>query len=366
MPDASTDTNSKRPQQQIPGYQILGKLGSGGMATVYKARQLSLDRIVAIKVLPKRMSQDEKFVERFYAEGKAAAQLNHANIVGALDVAKANDFHYFVMEYVEGHTVYDELQEIIRYDEEDAVRIGLEIARAMEHAHAAGFIHRDIKPKNFMIATDGVAKLMDMGLARAKSESADEEEKGKALGTPDYIAPEQIRSSPDLDFRADIYAFGASLYHMVTGQVPFEGETAKEVMIRHLKDDPRPAIEINPRISEGLDGVIRVCLAKNPDARYETTRDLVADLQAISMGELPLKAEVKLGASLSGDEVVEQLEREVLDQGAALTEPTDPVGDAPAPPQPEPLSQNTWFRVAVVGWLCALIFLVLWLMAMAG
>lgn len=352
----------RKSQQQIPGYQILGKLGSGGMATVYKARQLSLDRIVAIKVLPKRLSADEKFVERFYAEGKAAAQLNHPNIVGALDVGKAADFHYFVMEYVEGKTVWDELEEIIRYDEDDAVKIALETARALEHAHNAGFIHRDVKPKNIMLTTEGVAKLMDMGLARAAADGADEDEKGKALGTPDYIAPEQIRSQPDLDFRADLYAFGASLYHMVTGQVPFDGETAKEVMIKHLKEPLVAPEKINPRITEGLSKIIRVCLAKAPDGRYDTSGDLVKDLEAVAMGEMPLKASLKIEGAIDEDEEKVYLPRDEVNP----YESDKPQIDVDEPPSNHvkdvPLMQQPMFWAALSGWALAIIFLILYLM----
>src|SRR6185369_9240305 len=155
---------------QLPGYQILSKLGAGAMATVYKAKQISLDRVVAVKVLPKRMSSNKEFVERFYKEGKAAAKLNHANIVGAYDVGEANGYHYFVMEFVEGETVHDRLEKGERYSEKEALNIVTQVARALAHAHKAGFIHRDVKPKNIMITHEGVVKLADMGLAREASD----------------------------------------------------------------------------------------------------------------------------------------------------------------------------------------------------
>ncbi|MFW6032912.1 MAG: serine/threonine-protein kinase, partial [Phycisphaeraceae bacterium] len=201
------EVDEQRASQQIPGYQILKRLGAGAMATVYKARQLSLDRVVAIKVLPRKYTNNPQFVERFYAEGKAAAKLNHPNIVQAIDVGKAGEYHYFAMEYVEGLSVFEELQEKGRYSEADALQIVIQIAQALEHAHAAGFIHRDVKPKNIMMAPSGAAKLADMGLARAVSDrEAAEAEQGKAYGTPYYISPEQIRGELDVDFRADIYS----------------------------------------------------------------------------------------------------------------------------------------------------------------
>ena len=158
---------AERSGQKIPGFKILGKLGAGAMATVFKARQLSLDRLVAIKVLPLKMSANPQFIERFYAEGRAAAQLNHPNIVQAYDVGKAGDYHYFVMEYVEGSTVYDEIVKNKRYTEAEALDIAIQIAEALLHAHGKGLIHRDVKPKNIMLTREGVAKLADMGLARA-------------------------------------------------------------------------------------------------------------------------------------------------------------------------------------------------------
>jgi eukaryotic-like serine/threonine-protein kinase len=176
---------AERSGQKIPGYKILGKLGAGAMATVFKAKQLSLDREVAIKVLPRKFTQNPQFIERFYAEGRAAAQLNHPNIVQAYDVGKAGEYHFFVMEYVDGRTVYDDITKHKRYSEAEAIDIVMQTAEALQHAHERGLIHRDVKPKNIMINREGVAKLADMGLARAISDKeAAEAEAGKAFGTP--------------------------------------------------------------------------------------------------------------------------------------------------------------------------------------
>jgi eukaryotic-like serine/threonine-protein kinase len=235
-----------RPTQQIPGYKLISKLGSGAMAVVYKARQLNLDRLVAIKVLPKEFTQNPDYVERFYKEGRAAAKLNHANIVGAIDVGEAGGYHYFVMEYVEGHTLYDELAKGKVFSEEEALRIIIQIANALAHAHEKGLIHRDVKPKNIMITPEGVAKLADMGLARVAADAqAAQAEVGRAFGTPYYISPEQIRGELNIDFRADIYGLGATLYHLVTGKVPFEGPTPAAVMHKHLKEPLVPPDHVN-------------------------------------------------------------------------------------------------------------------------
>jgi len=280
-----------RPMHRIPGFQILEKLGAGAMATVFKARQLSLDRIVAIKVLPKRLSENAEYVSRFYKEGKAAAKLNHRNIVQAIDVGEAGGYHYFVMEYVKGKTVYDDLAKGIIYSEQDVLDIIIQIAEALEHAHARGLIHRDVKPKNVMIAENGEAKLADMGLAReAEDKEAAQMEAGRAYGTPYYISPEQIRGELDIDFRADIYSLGAMFYHMVTGRVPFEASTPSAVMHKHLKEQLVPPDHINTSLSVGVAEVIEVMMAKNRDERYGSVKLLLEDLRNVRNGEPPLHA----------------------------------------------------------------------------
>ncbi len=282
---------SKRHKQQIPGYQILQKIGKGAMATVYKARQISLDRIVAIKVLPKRYSENPEFVDRFYREGKAAAKLNHPNIVQAIDVGEAGGYHYFVMEYIDGHTVYDKVSANGRYSEADALDIIIAIADALNHAHTRGFIHRDVKPKNIMITKDGIAKLADMGLAREVSDTRlAESEAGRAYGTPYYISPEQIRGEVDIDFRADIYSLGATFYHMVTGRVPFDAPNPTAVMLKHLRSRLTPPDHINPELSVGTAEVIEIMMAKNPQDRYQSTKELLEDLKSIREGRPPIHA----------------------------------------------------------------------------
>jgi serine/threonine protein kinase len=286
-----------RTSQQIPGYQILERLGAGAMATVFKARQLSLDRAVAIKVLPKRFSENPEYVERFYKEGQAAAKLNHPNIVQAIDVGEAGGYHYFAMEFVEGHTLFDELAQGKVFSEQEGLRIITQIAKALAHAHERGLIHRDVKPKNIMITKDGTAKLADMGLARmAADEQAAQAEAGKAYGTPYYISPEQIRGERNIDFRADIYSLGATLYHLVTGRVPFEAPTPAAVMHKHLKQRLIPPDHVNPALSVGLGEVVEVMMAKDPDQRYASTKDLILDLEAVAAGQPPLQVRKVLGA----------------------------------------------------------------------
>ena len=290
-------TIDERRGSQIPGYQLLGKLGKGAMATVYKAKQISLDRTVAVKVLPKRSSDNIEFVERFYKEGKAAARLSHNNIVQAIDVGSTPDgYHYFAMEYVEGKTLYDIMQpppvgEGRAFTEQEALDIIIQMADALHHAHQRGLIHRDVKPKNILLTPQGVAKLTDLGLARATDDKeAAESEAGKAYGTPYYISPEQIRGDVDIDFRADIYSLGATLYHMVTHRPPFDGETPSAVMHKHLKQPLIPADHVNTNLSAGIGEIIDVAMAKDREERYHSTEDMLEDLEAVRRGEPPPNA----------------------------------------------------------------------------
>jgi len=250
---------SKAAAHQIPGYKIVGKLGAGAMAVVYKARQLSLNRMVAIKILPKRFTENPEYVERFYKEGQAAGKLNHPNIVQAIDVGEAGGYHYFVMEYVEGKTIADDLSAGKIFEEADALDIIIQVANALAHAHACSLIHRDVKPKNIMISNNGTVKLADMGLARATTDiEAAQSEAGKAYGTPYYIAPEQIRGKIDIDGRADIYGLGATLYHMLTGRVPFMADDSADVMRKHLREKLIPPDHINTSLSAGVSEVIEI------------------------------------------------------------------------------------------------------------
>jgi serine/threonine protein kinase len=327
------------PPRQIPGYQLLGRLGAGSMATVYKARQVSLDRLVAVKVLPKKYSQLPEFVKRFYAEGRAAAKLNHSNIVAALDVGRHADTHYFVMEYVEGHTVYERLVTEGSYPEAEALATMIQIAQALNHSHQAGLIHRDVKPKNILITNEGVAKLADMGLARAVSDrEAAEAEAGKTFGTPYYIAPEQVRGDVNIDSRADIYSLGATLYHMVTGKAPFEGPDVTVIMRKHLRDAIVPPDHVNPRLSNGISEIIELCMAKDPLKRYITTSDLIEDLQAVAEGRSPVQAR----------RLIDLSELDALNQKSDTEEPVEGQDD-------QPLSATPLFWIAVTGWILAVL-----------
>jgi serine/threonine-protein kinase len=197
------------------------------------------------------------------------------------------------MEYVEGKTLYDVMQpppigEGRAFSEQEALDIAIQIADALHHAHQRGLIHRDVKPKNILLTPQGTAKLTDLGLARAADDKeAAESEAGKAYGTPYYISPEQIRGDVDIDFRADLYSLGATLYHMVTGRPPFDGETPSAVMHKHLKEKLTPADHVNTSLSAGIGEIIDVAMAKDRDERYRSTEDMLEDLEAVRRGEPP-------------------------------------------------------------------------------
>jgi serine/threonine-protein kinase len=289
------------PAAFIPGYDFVRKLGAGAMGTVVLAKQRSLDRLVAIKLLPKKFAQDRQYIDRFLKEGKAAAKLNDPNIVAAYDVGQSPAGEYFfVMEYIDGDTVFDRITSQRRIAEPEAIRLGRQAASALQHAHERGFIHRDVKPKNLMLTRNGLLKLADLGLARAESDSdAASEERGKIFGTPYYISPEQVRAKP-VTPATDIYGLGATLYHMVTGRVPFEGTAPKEVMQKHLRDPLVPPDQLVPTLSGGLSMIIEMMMAKDPRERYRSANDVIEDLDLVANGQAPAHARPKLDAPGAG------------------------------------------------------------------
>jgi eukaryotic-like serine/threonine-protein kinase len=278
---------------QIPGYTVIQKIGKGSMGVVFKAKQVSVDRVVAIKILLDSLAQNKEFIKRFEREAKIAAKLSHNNIVNAIDAGEVDGHYYFVMEYVEGVTIKDYLDKHKTFDEKESLRIVMAVAEALKHADSKGLIHRDIKPENVILTRDGGVKLADLGLARiTDDEKWGLSEAGMAIGTPYYISPEQVRGQTNIDIRADIYSLGATLYHMVTGRVPYGGESPSEVMRKHV--DPNilivPPDHLNTNISGGLGMVVETMMAKNREHRYHTPDDLILDLKCLQRDESPMIA----------------------------------------------------------------------------
>jgi serine/threonine-protein kinase len=284
--------------EEIPGYEIVEKLGQGAMGTVYKARQMSMNRLVAIKTLHPRYAADPNFFKRLTREAHTAAKLSHNNIVQAIDVGQAGTLQYFVMEYVPGTTIKEELEAGKTYAEKEAVEIALQIAQALQHAHRRGLIHRDVKPANIILTLDGIAKLADLGMARSTEDRAlARAEKGLTIGTPYYISPEQIHGREDIDVRADIYALGATLYHMVTGQPPFPENGVDAVLDAHLHQELTPPDHLKPELSSGLGEVVEIMMAKDRKQRYRSPDDLIIDLECLLNGEPPKLARQRIEAA---------------------------------------------------------------------
>jgi serine/threonine-protein kinase len=274
--------------QKVPGFELLEKVGQGSMGTVYKARQVSMNRLVAVKVLHPRVAADPTLLADLTREAHLAARLGHNNIVQAIDVGQAGTLHYFVMEYIEGRTVRQELDDGKTYDETEAVGICLQVARALEHAHKRGLVHRDVKPGNVVVTSDGTVKLADLGMARDTGDARHaDRERGLVIGTPYYMAPEQIRGRADIDGRADLYSLGATFYHMVTGRPPFPGTNVDSILQRHLEEEPTPADHVNRALSSGLGEVLETLLTKDRRRRYQSAGDLILDLECLQRGEPP-------------------------------------------------------------------------------
>jgi serine/threonine protein kinase len=309
--------------QPIPGYVLLEKLGQGAMGTVYKARQLSMNRLVAVKVLAPRLASNPDYLDRLRREAHLAARLAHNNIVQAIDVGSAGKIHYFVMEYVEGRTIRQELEAGKVYAEREAVELVVQVAQALAHAHRRGLIHRDVKPANILVTSEGIAKLADLGMARETGDAAlARQEKGLSIGTPFYMAPEQIFGEEDIDVRADLYALGGTLYHMVTGRVPFPGKDVDAVFEGHLSKELVPPDHINTALSAGLGEVVEVLMARNREHRYRTPDDLIVDLECLLSGEPPRLARRQIPAEVLADLARGDADEEEDDaDGEELSEP---------------------------------------------
>ncbi len=285
--DSGNPTSSRRSRLMVGGYEILSKIGQGGMAAVFEARQVATDRVVALKVLTPRLAKNEEFVARFMREAQMASRLEHPNIVRAVDVGRAGIYYYFAMEFVRGRNLGDILKDG-RMDQRRALEIARDVARALACAHEAGLVHRDVKPTNILVTADGTVKLADLGLARETvRQNPAITQAGMALGTPFYISPEQVLGKGDLDGRCDIYSLGATLYHLLTGTVPFMGKTGAEVMSMHLTaptPDPRSA---NEHLPESVAVIVRRAMARDREARYSTARMLLEDIDSALAGGGP-------------------------------------------------------------------------------
>ncbi len=260
-------------------YEIIEKIGNGGMATVYKAKDLVLKRYVAVKILREEYTTDNEFIKRFNTEAESAASLTHPNIVSVYDVGKEGNLYYIVMELIKGKTLKEIIVEDGRMGWKWSVKIAKQIAQALETAHRNNIIHRDIKPHNIIITEDGTAKVTDFGIAKAVSNSTITAF-GTTIGSVHYFSPEHARGGYT-DAKSDLYSLGVVLYEMVTGRVPFDADTPVSVALKHMQEKPVPPIELNPAIPQSLNDLILKAMEKDPNMRYSTATEMIEDLDKI-------------------------------------------------------------------------------------
>jgi eukaryotic-like serine/threonine-protein kinase len=328
-------------------YRVLRKLGSGGMADVYLAEDEELGRRVAIKILNDRHANDDQFVERFRREAKNAAGLSHPNIVSIYDRGEAEGTYYIAMEFLDGRSLKEQLIARGPMPIGDAIVFTRQILNALRFAHRKGVVHRDIKPHNVMVDADSRLKVTDFGIARAGASQMTEA--GAIVGTAQYLSPEQARGAA-VDQRSDLYAVGVVLYEMLTGEVPFTGDTPVEIAMKHLSDTPRPPSTLRPEIPPDLDMIVLRALAKNPEDRFQSAEEMDAELERVAGGGAVTTITADAAtAVLSG--------ASVATAPTAIAPPRRPPGARPTGTyryaEPPPRRRPFW------PWLLALVLLVL-------
>ncbi|MGH2699653.1 MAG: Stk1 family PASTA domain-containing Ser/Thr kinase, partial [Actinomycetota bacterium] len=267
-------------------YRVVGLLGTGGMARVYRARDELLNREVALKVLNERLSSDPSFVERFRREAQNAAGLNHPNIVALYDYGDKDDRYFIVMELIEGRSLSEVIDEDGALMPERAAEIARDTASGLGRAHESGIVHRDVKPHNIMITKTGQTKVTDFGIARAVGGDAEATmtQTGMVIGTAAYLSPEQAQGNP-VDARSDVYSLGCVLHEMLTGDAPFAGDTPLAIAYKHVRENPERASEVNSDVPDALDAIVMKAMSKNPDNRYADANEMAEDLDRFLAGQ---------------------------------------------------------------------------------
>jgi serine/threonine-protein kinase len=342
MEDTHLDPSSPAPRagpdaaqelRAVGGYRLLRRLGAGGMGEVYLAYDEDRDLKVAVKVLGETLASNQKYVDRFYREAKSGALLNHPNIVRTLHFGqdRGTGKHYLVMEYVDGGSAQSLLDHLGRLSVGDMVHLAIDIARALEHAHSRNIVHRDIKPDNVLLSRSGLAKLSDLGLARRLDEASHLTATRQGFGTTPYMPYEQAINARSADARSDVYALGATLYHLVTGWVPFPGDNHLEVVEKKNQGVFAAASSLNDRVPLALDQILTRMLAREPRDRYQTASELIIDLERSRLGvPVPSFADPTLA-----------LQDPWVREGLSSTEPTRPDMETPHP-APETIRPDVW------------------------
>ncbi len=266
--------------ENLSNYKIMDPLGKGGMATVYKAHELSLNRMVALKVLSPRLSEDTEFIKRFQREAQAAAKLNHPNIVQIYAIGEEKSIHYFAMEYIKGKTLAQIKKEEGTLPAARAIPIIKEVAEALGEAHKVGLVHRDIKPSNIMMDASGRAKVTDFGIAFVAEAKTKLTREGSIIGTPEYLSPEQCEGKP-LDGRSDIYSLGVTLYEILTGKTPYEADTPVSMMMKIVQGNFLPINEVNPNVPLPVQKVVEKMMQTDTQKRYANVDELIKSLRKV-------------------------------------------------------------------------------------
>lgn len=261
--------------------RLIKKIGEGGMGVVYLAHHLALNKNVAVKILPPSFAQEDERVKRFIREARSAAQLEHSNIVQIYNIAKQDDYYFIIMQYVDGESLAGKIRREGKINLSEALRIVNDVAVALSVAHHKGIIHRDIKPENIMITKNDEIKLMDFGLARVLDVASHLSRTGDILGTPYYLSPEQAKGLK-VDGRADIYALGITLYYMISGKRPFDGDSTVSIILKHINEKAPPIRESNPEIPESVSLIINKMMEKDAVNRYQSTEELINDIDICS------------------------------------------------------------------------------------
>lgn len=273
---------------EIGDFVLRSKLGSGGMGEVWLATQNSMRRLVALKILLPKFSENKRFVDRFLSEAAMAGQLSHPNIITAYSAGQVGNYYYLATSYIDGMEVSTKLKIDTRLTEREALKITRDIAFALKYAwDEHKMLHRDVKPGNFMLDRKGFARLMDMGISKSLKDNPEETSVNIIMGTPDYISPEQAKAERNIDFRSDLYSLGASLYHMVTGRPPFQAETPGKVLQMHVRTPLTPPESINPALSKECSTLIQMMMAKEPKDRQASWDYVLDDIDAVLSGRMP-------------------------------------------------------------------------------
>jgi serine/threonine-protein kinase len=304
-------TPKKKTVTQLGDFKLVKKLGQGGMGTVYLAKQVSLDRKVALKTLSKEFAKKDAFVKRFIREARSMAKLQHPNIVQVYAADSQAGFHYAAIEFIDGKSMQDWMDELKQLSVGDALHVTLVCADALAHAHEQGMIHRDIKPDNILVTQKGIVKVADFGLAKVMDEDVSVTQSGTGLGTPLYMAPEQARNAKHIDQRSDIYALGCTLYYLLTGQLPFLGENTLELIMAKEEGKFKSAKRLNSEIPEQLDLMIDKMIARKPEHRYSDCQEIIRDLQKLGRENATL--------SFLGSEAVSGLSRPGSGTGSGVS-----------------------------------------------